>query len=170
MTRWRAAVAAAAVVVALAGCTVEVVDADQDPAPARDVPAAPRAPDAEPDVEPDVAPEVQPAPTLPGRADLRPLTTGQTACGDNELSVDRAGAAVEVTDTCAVLTVAGADAVVVADDVGQLVVTGAGARVAVRGISTVSIEAADVTVTWEEGAPVVSGDTPGSSYGAVDPG
>jgi hypothetical protein len=170
VTRWRAVVAAGALVVALAGCTVEVVDADQDPAPTRDAPAAPRAPEAEPVVEPDAEPEVQPSRSLPGRADLRPLTTGQTACGDNELSVDRAGAAVEVTDACAVLTVAGADAVVVADDVGQLVVTGAGAQVAVRGVSTVTIEAADVTVTWEEGAPVVAGDTPGSSYGAVDPG
>lgn len=162
MTRWRAAVAAGALAVALAGCSVEVVDAEQDPSPARDepprdAPAVPRGPDAEP-------------PALPGRTDLHALTTGQTACGDGELTVGRAGAGVEVTDTCAVLTVAGAEAVVVADDVGMLVVTGAGARVAVRSIGSLTIAAADVTVTWEEGAPVVDGDTPGSSYGLVDPG
>lgn len=168
MTRWRVLAAVGTVTLALAGCSVEVVDAGQEPSPTREAPgAAPQAPDAAPDDDPaeDVA-----APALPSRDDLRPLTTGQTACGNGELSVDRAGAAVEVTDVCAVLTVAGADAVVVADDVSQVVVTGAGARVAVRSISTVTIEAADVTVTWEEGAPVVTGDTPGSSYGAVDPG
>jgi hypothetical protein len=169
VTRWRAVVAGGALGLALAGCSVEVVDAEQDPRPTREAPV----PDAVAPAPADAAGPAADGPAgspLPGRADLRALTTGQTACGDGELGVDRAGAAVEVTDACAVLTVSGATAVVVADDVTQLVVTGAGAQVAVRSVSTVTIEAADVTVTWEEGAPVVSGDTPGSRYGAVDPG
>lgn len=176
--------AAAAVVLALglAGCSVEVVDADAAPpspgatsgapqegagAGAPDVGATPsggtktRAPASDDD----------PGSTaLPGRAALLPVTTAQVTCAGGDVAVSRAGAAVEVTDDCDTLTVDGAAAVVVAGDVGHLVVAGAGAQVAVRSVTTVTIESSAVTVTWEEGTPAVSGDTPGSAYGAVAPG
>lgn len=109
-------------------------------------------------------------PRLPTRDDLRPLTTGQTACEGADLTRERAGDAVEVTDGCGTLTVAGADSLVVAGDVEHLVVAGAGARVAVRSVTTVTIAAAAVTVTWEDGSPTVTDSGPGSRYGSVGAG
>lgn len=185
MRRWAAGpvVAAAGVLaLALAGCSVEVVDADPTPEAPRATAEAPPDRDAEP--APDVGtipsggtrtrdPASDDAPgstALPGRAALLPLTTAQVTCAGGDASVSRAGAAVEITDDCDTLTVDGAAAVVVAGDVGHLVVAGAGAQVAVRSVTTVTIGSSAVTVTWEEGTPAVSGDTPGSAYGAVAPG
>jgi len=175
------AVLAGVVALGLAGCSVEVVDAD----------ATPAAPRATSDGTPDAAgtePAAGASPSggtktrgpatgdgpggtaLPGRAALLPFTTAQVTCAGGDAAVSRAGAAVEVTDDCDTLTVGGAAAVVVAGDVGHLVVSGAGAQVALRSVTTVTVEASAVTVTWEEGTPAVSGDTPGSATGAVAPG
>lgn len=186
MRRWPAALAAGVLAAGLAGCSVEVVDAD-------DAPASPRTPSAASgDRDADEAPDRLETPAgspaagtatrgsaaddapgttaLPGRDALLPLTTSQVTCAGGDASVSRAGSAVEVTDDCGTLTVDGAAAVVVAGDVGHLVVSGAGAQVAVRSATSVTLAGSAVTVTWEDGTPAVSGDTPGSAYGAVAPG
>lgn len=182
---------AGALVLTLAGCSVEVVDdaASPGPAPSGSRSAASSDPHGGPGPSGGGAtdgstdgggaqgrPDAEGAtgeagvPGLPTRDDLRLLTTGQTACGGADLTRDRAGDAVEVTDACRTLTVAGADSVVVAGDVEHLVVAGAGARVAVRSVTTVTLAAAAVTVTWEDGNPVVTDGGPGSTYGAVGAG
>jgi hypothetical protein len=174
--------AAGVLALALAGCSVEVVDADPTPASPRATSETPSDRDAGPAPDAGTSPsggtktrvpasdDGADGPALPGRATLLPVTTAQIACAGGDAAVSRAGAAVEVTDDCDTLTVDGAAAVVVAGDVGHLVVAGAGAQVAVRSVTTVTIESSAVTVTWEEGTPTVSGDTPGSAYGAVAPG
>jgi DUF3060 family protein len=172
---WRAVVAVGVLGLALAGCSVEVVDDDRPSAPAaQDQDTDPQdtgAPDGAASPRPtkprDPAPSTDPVdgPGLPGRADLRPLTTAQTACAGGDAGTTRAAEAAEVTDACGTLTVAGAGSVVVAGDVTDLVVQGAGARVAVRSAGTVTIDAADVTVTWESGTPVVTDLGAGSTYG-----
>jgi hypothetical protein len=167
---WRAVVAAGVLGLVLAGCSVEVVDDERPSAPvARDDGADP--PDGTASPRPtkprDPVPSADPAdgPDLPARADLRPLTTAQTGCAGGDAATTRASEAVEVTDACGTLTVAGAGSVVVAGDVTDVVVEGAGARVAVRSAATVTIDAADVTVTWESGTPVVTDLGAGSTYG-----
>lgn len=167
-TRWGAVAAAGVLGVALAGCSVEVVDDEQPSAPATQDDGAPDGtPSPRPAKPRDPVPSADPVdgPDLPGRADLRPLTTAQTACAGGEAGTTRATEAVEVTDACGTLTVAGAGSVVVAGDVTDVVVEGAGARVAVSSAATVTIDAADVTVTWESGTPVVTDLGAGSTYG-----
>ena len=176
MTRWRAVAVSGALVLTLAGCTVEVVDDDAPtPAPTREkepgrgsTPAGPATHEPPQDAGADAAGETADGtPGLPSRDDLRGLVAGQTACQGGDVNLDRAGTAVEIADGCSTLTVAGADSVVVATDVSHLVVTGAGSQVAVRSATSVTIDAAGVTVTWEDGTPAVTDDAAGSSYGVV---
>ncbi|GAA4623363.1 hypothetical protein GCM10023113_08030 [Cellulomonas oligotrophica] len=174
---------------ALTGCSVDLVDADDAPRPGGPTTGAPttgatagrEVPGTSATVE---APEAMSTAVAPAPGAQRPsrpsprstrdvLLAGvqqQVTCGGGELVVAEAGAAVEVTDACGTLTVSGADAVVVAGDVGRLVVAGAGATVLVARADDVDLQAAGLTVRWEGGAPTVVDVGAGSSYGVVDDG
>lgn len=182
--RWRRRAVVAVLALALTGCSVDLVDADDAPrtdAPTTGASAGREVPGTSATVEaPDAASTVVvpvPDADLPTRSSprstrdvLRLRVQQQVTCSGGELVVAAAGAAVEVTDACGTLTVSGADAVVVAGDVERLVVAGAGATVLVARADDVDLQAAGLTVRWEDGAPTVADAGAGSTYGVVDDG
>lgn len=176
------ALAVAGLLVGTAGCGV-TLERDEPPGPERtDRPTAAAESDGPDDGGQDGATRPAPrastratpggadaggAPAAPGRAALRPEVTRTTTCPAEGLVVDGAGAAVEVTGSCSLLTVAGAGAVVVAEDVQRLVVDAADARVAVRTADEVAVLGAGSSVTWESGAPRVDAPAAGATAGAA---
>lgn len=138
--------AVAGLLVALAGCSVQLVDPDATPTPPVSQPGATDGPDV---------PSDKPGTSERDAAIAAATTT--LACTD-ELVVDQHAAVVRVDGDCDEVTVAADGAIVILDDVRELRVSGSATTVYVLNLGQLALTGDAVIVRWQGTAPEVTDD------------
>lgn len=165
------ALALAASLIALVGCTVSIDEAPPGSEPtASQSPAAPQGASADGSAsapsqpDPDVA-----ANAAAWREALAPSITQSQTC-QGTLEIGETGVGVQVSGDCERLVVSGTSAVVLAESVTELEVSGTGALVILDGVAQLSISGTSARAYWTDtSTPTVLDTATGSSYGPLPP-